>query len=268
VSAAEQDAVSGHPHGRDSASLFDETGVHETPRTSVSERTRLAATLALLPPGTRTLLDVGCGRGELLHQADVPFAVGTDLARRGIRHLRRPAVIASMLELPFPDRAFEVVLCAETLEHLDPADLPRAAAELRRVAARSLVITVPYAEDPLAWSHRCPACGTVFHLHGHRSVFTPERLIALFPGAARYEARGAWPVRPMSPALLRFRTGTLGLWKYTRHTRCPACGNREFVNHERRLLYRAVDALNDLLHPRKSRFRWLLLRIDLATAPR
>lgn len=261
----ETGAVSGKPIDRDSARLFDETGVHETPRTSASERARIASTLALLPPGTRSLLDVGCGRGELLQEATVPFAVGTDLARRGIRHVRRPTVISSMLALPFPDRSFDVVLCAETLEHLDPADLPRATTELRRVASRAIVVTVPYAEDPLAWSHRCPACGVVFHLHGHRSVFTPERLTAYFPGAARYDVRGAWPVRPMSPALLRFRTGTLGLWKYTRHTQCPECGNQVFENHERRLLYRAVDKLNDVLHPRRNRFRWLLLRVDLQT---
>ena len=148
-----------------------------------------------IPPETRTLLDVGCGRGDLLHAIDVPFSVGTDLARRGIRFVRRPAMVSSMLSLPFPDRSFDVVLCAETLEHLDPADLVRATAELRRIARKSLVVTVPYQEDLLAWSTRCSRCGTVFHLYGHRNVFSPERLKALFPGAAHYAVQGIWPVR-------------------------------------------------------------------------
>ncbi|HTG84622.1 MAG TPA: class I SAM-dependent methyltransferase, partial [Gemmatimonadales bacterium] len=121
---------------RTSAQLFDETSVHEESgaHRTASELARIKATIALVPPGTRTLLDVGCGRGDLLHAIDVPFSVGTDLAKRGIRFVRRPATVSSMLSLPFPDRSFDVVLCAETLEHLDPTDLVRATAELRRIA--------------------------------------------------------------------------------------------------------------------------------------
>lgn len=248
---------------RDSAKLFDETAVHETPRTSASEQRRVRDTVALIPPGTDSLLDVGCGRGDVLHAITVRFAVGTDLARRGIRHLKRPAAIASMLTLPFPDRSFDVVLCAETLEHLDPDDLTRAAGELRRVARRSVVITVPYDENPLEWSSRCPRCGSVFHLHGHRRSFRPEDLRDLFPGATAYEVRGSWPVRPYNSALLRWRTRRLGLWKYTRHTQCPVCGNQQLENHEQRFLYRLAGTLNSFIHPRKSRYRWLLFRADL-----
>ena len=250
---------------RTSAQLFDETSVHEESgaHRTASELARIKATIALVPPGTRTLLDVGCGRGDLLHAIDVPFSVGTDLAKRGIRFVRRPATVSSMLSLPFPDRSFDVVLCAETLEHLDPTDLVRATTELRRIARKSLVVTVPYQEDLLAWSTRCRRCGSVFHLYGHRNVFSPERLKALFPGAADYAVQGVWPVRPMSPALLRFRTETLGLWKFWRFARCPQCGNEAFENQERRLAYKGVDALNSLLHPRKSDYRWLMLRVDL-----
>jgi len=249
---------------RESARLFDETAVHDEAAVhqTRSEQTRIRDTVALIPGDAGSVLDVGCGRGELLAAMRVPFAVGTDLARRGIRHVRGPAAVSSLLALPFPDRSFDVVLCAETLEHVEPADLPRAAAELRRVARRSLVITVPYDENPLEWSSRCPRCGTVFHLHGHRRSFRPEDLRALFPGTVE-TVRGSWPVRRYSPGLLRLRTAGLGLWKFARHARCPMCGNREFENHERRLLYRLTGAVNSLLNPRKTRYRWLLLRVDL-----
>lgn len=250
---------------RSSAQLFNETSVHEESgaHRTESEQARIKATVALIPRETRTLLDVGCGRGDLLHAIDVPFSVGTDLAKRGIRFVRKPATVSSMLSLPFPDRSFDVVLCAETLEHLDPADLVKATAELRRIARKSLVVTVPYQEDLLAWSTKCPRCGTVFHLYGHRNVFSPERLKGLFPGCSNYALQGVWPVRPVSPVLLHFRTGTLGLWKYWRFARCPQCGNETFHNHEKSLLFRAVDAVNSLVHPRKSDYRWLMLRVDL-----
>jgi SAM-dependent methyltransferase len=204
--------------------------------------------------------------GDLLHAIDVPFSVGTDLAKRGIRFVRRPATVSSMLALPFRNGSFDVVLCAETLEHLDPADLPRAASELRRVAKKSLLLTVPYQEDLLAWSTRCPRWARC------AISWPPQRVFAgathgLFPGGSRYTVQGTWRVRPMSPALLRFRTGRLGLWKYWRYVRCPQCGNEAFDNQEQRLLYKGVDALNSVLHPRKSDYRWLMLRVDLEPRP-
>jgi SAM-dependent methyltransferase len=253
------------PDARESARLFDETPVHEEAAAHLtpSERTRIRDTLAMIPPGTTSLLDVGCGRGVLLHEMEVPFIVGTDLARRGIRYVKRPAVVSSMLALPFPDRSFDVVLCAEAMEHLDPAMLPAAAAELRRVARRAVVVTVPFDENPLEGSSRCPRCGAVFHLHGHQRSFLPDDLRGLFPSAAAYEVRGSWPIRRYSPALLRFRTGTLGLWKFAWYARCPSCGNRAFENHEHRMLYRLAGTINSFLHPRKRRWRWLLFRADL-----
>ena len=107
----------------------------------------------------------------------------------------------------------------------------------------------------------------MFHLYGHQNVFSPERLTSLFPGGEQYTVRGVWPVRPMSAGLLRFRTGTLDLWKYWGYVRCPHCGNETFDNQERRLLYRGVGVLNSLLHPRKSDHRWLFMRVDLAAEP-
>jgi len=43
--------------------------------------------------------------------------------------------------LSFPDRSFDTVVCTHTLEHV--LDLPRAVAELRRVARDRVIIVVP-----------------------------------------------------------------------------------------------------------------------------
>jgi SAM-dependent methyltransferase len=245
---------------RSSILRFEGTAVHEEAREAPSEVERLRATLALVPAEARSLLEVGCGRGDLVNRASTPFAVGTDLARRALRYVEKPVLASSIFTLPFRDGTFDVVLCAETLEHLDPARVADAARELRRVARRWVVVTVPYDENLLEWSHRCPACGGVSHLHGHLRSFRPEDLRALFPGASQYEIRGVWPMRAWSWPLLRFRTRRLNLWKYTRHARCPHCGNDRFPNHETRRLYRLVGSVNSLLHPRKTCHRWLLMR--------
>src|SRR5262249_62146061 len=60
------------------------------------------------------------------------------------RRARAPAargVAAALPHLPFADASFATVVCAHTLEHI-----PRvwaAAAELRRVAARRVLVVVP-----------------------------------------------------------------------------------------------------------------------------
>ena len=66
---------------------------------------------------------------------------------------RRRFVAGSVVDLPFPDRSFDVVGCFEVLEHL-PGDLPRRAlSELARVARQAVVLSVPH-EPCSAWPTR------------------------------------------------------------------------------------------------------------------
>lgn len=246
-----------------SARIFDETGRHDAAPSSRSEAVRAARTLELIPASARSVLDVGCGAGALTHHLRPSLVFGCDAARRGLRRIRVPVAVAALPALPFADAGVDVVLCAETLEHLDPGLLPGAAAELMRVARRHVVVSVPAREQLLESSHRCPRCGLLFHLHGHRRSFSAADLLDLFPTGRRRILRRCWPVRPFSPWLLRLRTGRLGLYKYAAHTLCPGCGNRDLPDHERRLAYRLVGGLNQLLHPRRAAFNWLLLRVDL-----
>ena len=53
--------------------------------------------------------------------------------------------IASAYHLPYPDDGVDTVICCEVLEHLDEPD--RALAEIARVAARHVVLSVP--REPL-----------------------------------------------------------------------------------------------------------------------
>ena len=106
--------------------------------------------VAGVAPGS--LLDVGCGEGvvtERLARAHsaarvVGLDVGDDLLlpeweRRSGGNLEFRA--GSAYSLPFGDGEFELVTALEVLEHLErPAE---ALAEIRRVASRALVLSVP-----------------------------------------------------------------------------------------------------------------------------
>lgn len=110
------------------------------------------------PFAPATLLDAGCGEGfatdGLARRLPGVSATGVDVSAPAVAFARerfgaglRGGVYetGSLYALPYPDRAFDAVVCSEVLEHLDAPD--RAFAEVLRVARRVLVVTVP--REPL-----------------------------------------------------------------------------------------------------------------------
>jgi SAM-dependent methyltransferase len=104
--------------------------------------------LSRIDPSAISLLDVGCGAGAFLEgvrhlMGDEITLTGCDL-QEGISLPAGTHVRGDVQALPFEDKSFDVVTCHHTLEHVK--DLPRALRELRRVAKRQLIITVPCQE--------------------------------------------------------------------------------------------------------------------------
>ena len=113
----------------------------------------VAEVLALSP---QTFLDAGCGEGfvarRVINAAPGIILTCCDVSPSALEiaaDANREArfVAGSVVDLPFPDRSFDVVGCFEVLEHL-PDDLPRRAlSELARVARNAVVLSVPH--EPL-----------------------------------------------------------------------------------------------------------------------
>ncbi len=98
-------------------------------------------TVQQLPAHAR-ILDAGCGEGVLVEKlrAQGRRIEGIDL------NYESPCVRrGSVLEMPYPDRSFEVVLLLDVFEHLPYADQPRALAEIRRILRKEgwLLASVP-----------------------------------------------------------------------------------------------------------------------------
>jgi predicted SAM-dependent methyltransferase len=99
------------------------------------------------------ILDVACGRCEwsrLRPQADwtaidlfLPYL--RECIRNDVRGLERVRGTATVL--PFRSRSFDLVLCAEILEHLPPLDGFRMLQEAKRVSKHAVIVTTP--ADPL-----------------------------------------------------------------------------------------------------------------------
>lgn len=128
-----------------------------------------------------TVLDAGCGEGfgvaDLKRRDPSLRLTGVDLSPEAVayarQHFGQAGAFAqgSVYELPFEDQSFDLVLCSEVLEHLDEPE--RAVAELRRVARRHLLLTVP--REPIF--HLLNDFGRALGLSpdpGHVNFWTPD----------------------------------------------------------------------------------------------
>lgn len=145
-----------------------------------------------LKDGMRAL-DLGCGAGRHVHamfyhaQATI---IGVDLGFEDVKRTRQGfeaspdleagsrrrfgLAVADALRLPFPDGAFDIVICSEVLEHIP--DYGAALREITRVLKPGgrLGVSVPrYWPESLNWRleeryHRAPG--------GHIRIFRPRTL--------------------------------------------------------------------------------------------
>jgi SAM-dependent methyltransferase len=92
-------------------------------------------------------VDVGCGTGALLRRVrdartDLSALVGADFVIDPELKDERIRYFAARVEtLPFPDKAFDTVICTHVIEHI--VDYRAAIAELRRIARQRLILVVP-----------------------------------------------------------------------------------------------------------------------------
>ena len=111
---------------------------------SMSDRRREDAVrdLTALPCRGR-LLDVSCGRGEMLNAAeDIGFdiAIGTEIVPELIKNDTR-VYFSEAHNLQFPSKSYDVVTLWDVIEHLIPGDDELACKELLRVARKYILLT-------------------------------------------------------------------------------------------------------------------------------
>ncbi len=136
---------------------------NETHGERLSNRLQAAFALAEIRAGMH-VLDVGCGRGEILRHCTRlgAHACGVDYAPAAVSISQKdtdenaltpnPVSRADAKVLPFPDEHFDRLLLFDVVEHLFPWELQQALQQARRVMKRDGLLIVHTA--PNAWYDR------------------------------------------------------------------------------------------------------------------
>lgn len=153
-------------------------------RNSAREQDRIDDLMRLLPQGGTAVLDIGARDGYLSKRLASQFmhVTALDLDEPVIDHERITCVQGDITALQFPDASFDLVFCAEVLEHIPPQSLSTACRELARVCVRHVLVGVPYRQDIRLGRTTCYTCGKISPPWGHLNSFDERRLAELFPG--------------------------------------------------------------------------------------
>jgi SAM-dependent methyltransferase len=157
---------------------------------------RVEHATSLIPATVRTILDAGCGNGAFANAVRERYDVtALDISAEALAHVETKSVLASIHDMPLDDRAFDLVVCLEVLEHLPHETFLGALSELQRVTRDAILVSVPYRENLEHRMTRCPACRCRFHPNRHVRRFDASSLSRLFDDVEPVEIRTVGAVR-------------------------------------------------------------------------
>ena len=197
-------------------------------RASDAEQLRTADLLRLMPGQGATALDLGArdGHFSLLMAERFDEVTALDLVEPRIEHPKVKCVRGNAVSLPFPDQAFDFVLCAEVLEHVPAELLKGVCGEIQRVARDRVLIGVPYKQDVRLGRTTCFSCGRPNPPWGHVNAFDEARVIELFSEfgveTVSFVGTSAARTNAVSAALMDFAGNPYGTYK--QEEPCTHCG--------------------------------------------
>jgi len=109
--------------------------------------------LSLFIEKEKSILDIGCGRGKwgyLIKTSHKPpsFIVGGDIDQNNVCFVKEHKIYDYVVQfdgryLPFRDKAFDIVLVLEVIEHMEKSDGRKLLNEAERVSKEKVIVSTP-----------------------------------------------------------------------------------------------------------------------------
>jgi len=211
--------------------------------------------MRLIPSGGNTALDIGARDGHFskLLTEQYESVTALDLEKPAIYYKNIQCVQGDVTNLEFRDDSYDLVLCAEVLEHIPSQLLDRACSELSRVSKEYLLIGTPYNQDIRVGRTTCYTCGKKNPPYGHVNSFDEKRLAKLFPKFKTCEVSIVGETASRTNIISTILMDLAGNPYYNQEEPCIHCGSRLIRPPERDLLQKVSTRLafyvNDIQRP-------------------
>jgi ubiquinone/menaquinone biosynthesis C-methylase UbiE len=190
---------------------------------------RIDTVQQMIPEDVSSILDVGCGRGDVINElqssCDGLHVLGMDLSPEALEHVKPPSVLAYLPDAPFADKSFDLVICLEVLEHINDSDYQRSLEELQRLAGRYVMISVPFDENLLSKQAICVDCKKASHADDHLRRFDDRmasNLLTQFVLEQKTLIGVMQRREPVTASWLRHHVA--GVYYKPDYFHCPYCG--------------------------------------------
>lgn len=210
------------------------------------ERNRIIKTISVIPNDVDSVIDVGCGDGRVTNRlTSFKKVVGLDFSKAALKYVKCEKMRCSCAEIPLTDNSFDLVLCNEVLEHLDQETFEKTTKEIKRIARKYVLISVPYKQNLNQFKVKCGNCGYVYSLGTeageHVRSFNDETLKSIFDEQFRLKSIFNRAKSHDDPLLkLKHLRG----YYYTvnnKYALCPKCGSHRTVSRKKDFCFKLLS---------------------------
>jgi|GEM_PF-5821063 len=141
----------------------------------------------MIPEDIHTVIDVGCGKGDIIQAVDADTKIALDISETALMHIKDKNIIKIKGSITELDKLLsdivnqvDLLICLEVLEHLLEDELKKASENILRLAPKFLLIGVPFKEPLAKRSFYCNNCGQLFNVDTHFRALNKKDCCDLF----------------------------------------------------------------------------------------
>jgi ubiquinone/menaquinone biosynthesis C-methylase UbiE len=225
---------------------------------------RLKLITKLIPEDDKTVVDIGCGKAEIINSlSNNLFVVGVDYSITALSYNKKIKLNASSTDIPLRNNTFDMAICLEVIEHLSDEAYQRTLYEIQRVSKKHIIIGVPFDEDINLRKVKCPQCGFVFNCDGHIRKFTnSDSIDCKLEKFKKTHTIITGPKTYYPPSSILNLLQTNGIYSpWDKHLVCSQCNysDQQIYQIENKIIYKGLRGLK---YFGKSAPYWMILMYE------